>query len=110
MVTREEIIQFVRDRLGFTPTSTTKFWWDTGAAGLDVIAFWEEFADHYGVDLGVSNDGYDYGDSDGGLGDALAHFWKRATFQQVRRSHYFTIDHLVEVANRKKWFDTEPEW
>jgi len=109
MVTREEIIQFVRDRLGFTPTSTTKFWWDTGAAGLDVVAFWEEFAQHYGVDLEVADAGYDYGDSDGGFSDGLEHLWKRLTFQRVRRSHHFTIDHLVEVANQKKWFDPEPK-
>lgn len=105
MVTREEVIRFVEVRLGFTPTPMTKFWWDTGTAGLDVVAFWEEFAQHYGVDLDVADAGYNNGDSDGGLGDALEHLWTRLTFQQVKRSHHFTVDHLVEVANRKKWFD-----
>lgn len=102
VVTHEEVIRFVEDRLGFTPTPTTKFWWDTGTAGLDVVLFWEEFAAHFGVDMASLGDGYDHGDSEGGLGDALEHLVKRLTFQRVRRSHHFTIVHLVEVANRKK--------
>ncbi len=105
MVTREEVIRFVEVRLGFKPTPTTRFWWDTGTTGLDVVAFWEEFVAHFNVDMTSSSEGYDYGDSDGGLGDALEHLVKRLTFQRVSRPHHFTIDHLVEVANRKKWFD-----
>ena len=108
-VTEAEIIRFVEERLGFTPTSQTKFWWDTGCAGLDVIAFWEEFAERYGVDLEVSGEGYDYGDSDGGLGEAMEHIWKRITFRPVPKNAHFTIDHLVEVENRKKWFDPAQE-
>lgn len=105
LVSRADIIRFVEDRLGFTPTSQTKFWWDTGCAGLDVIAFWEEFAEHYGVDMEVSGEGYDYGDSDGGIGDVLDELRKRLTGQPVPKTAHFTIDHLVEVANRRKWFD-----
>ena len=63
MVDRDEIILFVKERLGFAPTPETKFWWETGTAGLDVVVF-EEFAEKYGVDLEVSDVGYDYGDSD----------------------------------------------
>jgi hypothetical protein len=106
-VSRADIITFVEQRLGFTPTPETKFWWGTGTAGLDVIAFWNEFADHYGVDLEGGDTGYDYGDSEGGLGEAMGHLWRRLTFRSVPESHHFTIDHLVEVANRKKWFDPE---
>jgi hypothetical protein len=105
MVSREDIILFVEQLLGFTPTSDTKFWWDTGTAGFDVVAFWNVFADHYGVDLEGCGQGYDYGDSDGGLGDAMEHLWKRAIRRSAPNTHHFTIDHLVEVANRKKWFD-----
>ncbi len=81
LVLRADIIRFVEGRLGFTPTSQTKFWWDTGCAGLDVIAFWAEFSERYGVDLEGSGEGYDYGASDGGLGEALERIWKRITFR-----------------------------
>lgn len=76
---------------------------------MDVLAFWEEFAVRYGVDLEVSGEGYDYGDSDGGLGEAMEHIWKRITFRPVPKVNHFTVDHLVEVANRKMWFDPEPK-
>lgn len=105
LVTVVEMCAFVQVRLGFTPTSETKFWCDTGTSGLDVVAFWKEFADHYGVDLDGGSEGYDYGDSDGGLGDVMEHLWKRVTLRSAPKTHHFTIDHLVAVANRKKWFD-----
>ncbi|MBX2972141.1 MAG: hypothetical protein KF797_03475 [Flavobacteriales bacterium] len=104
-VTREEITQFVKDRLGFTPTPQTRFWRDTGTAGLDAWAFMQEFADHYGVEPGKIDDGIDYGDGEDGLGGAFAWLWKKLTFQPVPKTGHFTIDHLVEAANRKKWFD-----
>ena len=110
MGSREDMILFVEERLGFTPTAETKFWWETGAASLDVIAFWEEFAEHYGVDPVDAGEGYDYGDGDGGLGEALEHLWNRITFRPVPKAKHFTIDHLVQVANRKKWFDPELEY
>lgn len=107
MASREEVLQFVEETLGFTPTSQTKFWWDTGVAGLDVIAFWEQFCERFGADLDNASSEYDYGDSDGGLEEALSVLWRRMTFRHVPSTHHFTIDHLVEVANRKKWFDPE---
>ena len=109
MVSREDMILFVEQRLGFTPTAETKFWWDTGTAGLDARTFMEEFADHYGVDMEDAGIGFDYGDSDVPLADALDRVWKRITFRPVPKVNHFTIDHLVEVANRKKWSDPELE-
>lgn len=106
-IDRADIIKFVEQRLGFTPTPETKFWWGTGTAGLDVITFWNEFADHFGVDMEGGGKGYDYGDGEGGLGEAMDQLWRRITFRSVPKPHHFTIDHLVEVANRKKWFDPE---
>lgn len=105
MADRAEIIQFVKDRLGFAPTPDTKFWWDTGTAGLDAWTFMKEFAVHYGVDMEDAGIGFDYGDSDVPLADALDRLWKLFTFRPVPKLNHFTIDHLVEVANRKKWFD-----
>ncbi|MBK8612390.1 MAG: DUF1493 family protein [Flavobacteriales bacterium] len=105
MADRAEIIQFVKDRLGFTPNPETRFWWDTGMAGLDAWTFMGEFADRYGVDMEGADQAFDYGDSDVPLADALDRLWKRITFRPVPKVNHFTIDHLVEVANRKKWFD-----
>lgn len=109
MPERAEIIQFIHSRLGFIPTPETKFWWDTGTAGLDAWAFMEDFATHFGVDMepASANSGldYDYGDSDTPLADMLSRLWRRITFRPIPRSNYFTIDHLLEVANRKEWFD-----
>jgi len=104
MIDREEIVRYVEDRLGFTPTLETRFWWDTGVAGLDAWTFMEEFADRYGVDMEGVDRGFDYGDSDGGIGDALERVWRLITFRQVPKVNHFTIDHLVEVVNRMKWF------
>ncbi len=104
-VTRDEIVAFVKDRLGFEPTRETKFWWDTGVYGLDAMGFMLEFAEHFGVREGTGDDDLDYGDSEGGLGEVFWDLWRRITFRAVPRKHHFTIDHLVEVANRKQWFD-----
>ncbi|MBK9515391.1 MAG: hypothetical protein IPO05_17650 [Flavobacteriales bacterium] len=99
MVAREEIVRFVEDRLGFTPATKTKFRWGTGTAGLDAWTFMEEFADHYGIDMENAGIGFDYGDSDVPLADALDRLWKRITFRPRAKVNHFTIDHLVEVAN-----------
>lgn len=104
MIEREEIIRFVEDRLDFTPTPQTKFWWDTGTAGLDVDQFTYEFAEVFGVDMKVEFF-VDYGGSDTSLADGLSRIWKKVTFQPQPSVGHFTIDHLVEVANHKKWFD-----
>lgn len=104
MIDREEIVRYVEDRLGFTPTLETRFWWDTGVAGLDAWTFMEEFADRYGVDMEGADQAFDFGDSDVPLADALDRLWKRITFRPVPKMNHFTIDHLVEVAHRKKWF------
>lgn len=105
MADREEIIRFIEEQLGFTPTPKTKFFWGTGVAGLDAWAFMDEFADRYDVNMdGVGSD-VDYGDSDTPLADVFDRLWKRFRFQRVAKTGHFTIDHLVEVANRKEWFD-----
>lgn len=106
-VDRSDIIKFVEQRLGFTPTSKTKFWWDTGIAALDAWAFMKEFAHHYHVDIQGGTESVNYGDGEGGVSDVFGRLWKQATYQAVPRTAHFTIDHLVEVANRKKWFDPE---
>ncbi len=104
MVDREEIILFVKDRLGLTPTPETKFWWGTGIAGLDAWTFMEDYAERFGVDMQGADEGFDYGDGDLGIGDALQQLWRKMTFRSVPRTNHFTIDHLVQVANGKKWF------
>lgn len=106
MVDRKEIIEFVQDRLGFTPTPKTKFWWGTGTAGLDAWTFMQEFADRYEVDFDDAGT-FDYGDSDTPLADIFDRLWMRLRFRRSPKTNHFTIDHLVEVANRKKWFDPE---
>lgn len=101
------MIEFVRSNLGFTPTRQTKFWWETGTAGLDAWCFMEEFATCYGVDMEGAGRGFDYGDSDVPIADAFSALWRRITFRSVPKPNHFTVDHLVEVANRRKWFDPE---
>ena len=104
MYVREEFTQHMNDLPGFTPTTTTSFWWETGTAGLDAWAFMQEFAERYGAEPGDMDDDIDYGDGEFGLGDTLSRLWKKLTFRPVPKTGHFTIDHLVEVANRKKWF------
>lgn len=109
MVDREEIIRFVQEQLGFIPTPKTKFFWGTGVAGLDAWAFMQAFADHYSVDMEDVGKDFDYGGDEPDLGSALGYLWKRITFRPIPRTNHFTIDHLVEVANRRKWFEAPIE-
>ncbi len=105
MIDQEEIIRYVEVELRFKPTPETKFFWGTGVARPDGLEFIEDFADHYGVDTTYASRFVDYGDSDTPLADIFDRLWKRLRFKPVPRKAHFTIDHLVEVANRKKWFD-----
>ena len=105
MADRDEMIRFVEEQLGFTPKPTTKFFWETGVFGLDAIAFMDAFVDRYGINMDDAAGNVDYGDSDTPLADIFDRLWKRIRFQRVPKMGHFTIDHLVEVANRRKWFD-----
>lgn len=105
MADRDEMIRFVEEQLGFTPKPTTKFFWETGVFGLDAIAFMDAFVDRYGINMDAAAGDVDYGDSDTPLADIFDRLWKRIRFQRVPKMGHFTIDHLVEVANRRKWFD-----
>jgi len=63
-----------------------------------------EFAQVYEVDMKVEFL-IDYGGSDASLADGLSWIWKRVIFRPVPSVGHFTIDHLVDVANHKTWFD-----
>lgn len=104
MVDQKEIIRFVNERLFFEPTPATKFFWDTGAAGLDTDFFMQEFADHYEIDMS-DFDGAGFGMDDVGLGTVVDDLKLLLRGKRPAKSRYFTIEHLVDVANGRKWFD-----
>lgn len=83
--------------------------WKAGMAGLDVISFFEEFAEQFNIDM-TKWTGNEYIDESPSLKDVVM-LPKRVVHmllgRKKDRQKPVTIRHLVAVAETGVWFDPE---
>lgn len=97
MTNEEELLHWLRKTLGprVAINEDTVFMDDLGLAGLDVLIFFEEFAERFDIDMSsFSESNYDP------IAMRVFDVWSRG-----KRVKSFGTRHLVAVIERKAWFD-----
>jgi hypothetical protein len=98
MTSREEVINWLSKSLQMPITEDTLFTREIGLFGLDLEAFFIEFAEHYKIDM-TSFRLKDYDSTINSLWNVWIH---------GEKTKQFRVDHLIRVIERGAWFDPPP--
>lgn len=106
MVSSDDIIAFTEKKLGRRISPEVRFFDNVGIDGLDAETFMVDFAHEYNIEMSPFNpDAYFM--HEGRLLNVWRNVWD-ALFNRKRLPHKsFTVAHLANVANKRKWFDPE---
>jgi len=98
---KKKLEKIFKDLLGYNITDWNKSFIDVGTIGLDAYTFFDELSKEFDADF--SNLDYKrYGINDFYLMNPFKDFFK---YRGKKRD--FTFNHLVDVIEKKKWFDPE---
>ena len=98
---KKKLEKIFKDLLGYNITDWNKSFIDVGIVGLDAYTFFDELSKEFDVDF--SNLDYErYGIHDLYFINPFKSF-----FKYRGKKRYFTLNHIVDVIEKKKWFDPE---
>ena len=100
----KNVIEFIKTRIGVDTSNESMIFEDLGIDGLDAESFMIEFSNHFNVDMTEFKPELYYF-SEYELGNIFLSMYRSIFNRRALKKRAFSLTHLAEVAERKKWFD-----
>ena len=100
-ILKKRLKELFKTKLGYAVTDWNKSFHDAGAYGLDAYVFFDDLSEEFNVDF--SNLDYKrYGINDFYFVNPI-----KDLFKYWGKKRDFTLNHLLDVIEKKKWFDPD---